>query len=72
MRCYVHWNGGAWFVKEKSFLEEQRKQDLQMNPNCDKWWEHWKLLPDYVDGIEHARLIAEVRFGKNGEHWKKN
>jgi hypothetical protein len=64
MNCYVHWNGGAWFVKEQGFFEAQKAESA----GGHAWWEGWKLLTG-VDGIEHARDKARMQWGERGEHW---
>lgn len=69
MRCYVHWNGGAWFVKEEGFFISQKNDSIRRG-EAHPWWEAWRLLPEFVDGFEHARLLAKTTWGVKGERWK--
>lgn len=64
MDCMVNWNGGAWFVKERQFFEQQKES----TPPGDLWHTHWRLVI-CVDGIEHARDKARLEWGVHGERW---
>lgn len=59
-KYFVHWNGGAWFVKEAAFFVEQGGES-------EAWGKHWKAL--YADSIEHARDRAKLQFGVRGENF---
>lgn len=65
MNCYVHWSGSAWFVKEQAFFEQQKS----VSSPSDTWWKGWKLVTG-VDGIEHARDKAKMKWGERGERWQ--
>lgn len=69
MNFYVVWNGGAWFVKEQEFFNEQVANDQDASEG-KKWWESWKLVHG-CDGIEHARDKARLKWGVKGERWKE-
>jgi hypothetical protein len=59
MNFMIHYNGGAVFVKEYGFFQDQKRESPTWDTSA------WKG-PITADGIEHARLIGEnmVREGK--------
>jgi hypothetical protein len=67
MDVYVLWNGGAWFVKERSFAEQQSREH-PVNRDGHRWLDAWKLIYD-VDGLEHGRDKARLLYGERGERW---
>lgn len=64
MKCFVLWNGGAWFAKEQRFFEQQRAAAAP----SDTWWHHWQYVGE-VDGLEHAKDRARLTWGERGERW---
>jgi hypothetical protein len=65
MDAMVKWNGGAWMVKEKEFFDSQINDD-----GNNEWKKAWR--PIYgVDGIEHARDRARLKWGQHGERWSE-
>ena len=67
MDCYVLWNGGAWMVKERTFAEEQSRQN-PINLDGKHWLSYWRLIR-CVDSFEHARDKARLEWGVRGERW---
>lgn len=58
MKFMVHYNGAAWFVKEKSFFDSQDKPDA-------KWKQGWNG-PIEAEDVEHARRLAPMIYGTPG------
>lgn len=52
---YVHWNGGAWFVKEAHYFKFQGGMTAE-------WGKAWQ--PIQAMSIEHARALAAATLPK--------